>query len=115
MEESRTIGLDEVDAGVNRILEREEATFVNLWDNLTLKQKRLLLALALKNKDDKIFSADFFNRYNLRSSGTVQRGVKSLMNKGIIDKEGDVLELNDIFLKRWLVKRMSYSVKQNMR
>ncbi len=78
-----------------------------------MKQKRLLLALSLKNDDDKIFSADFFTRYNLGSSSTVQRDVKSLMNKGIIDKEGDVLDLNDIFLKLWLNKRMSYSVKQN--
>ncbi len=61
-------GLEEVDASVNPILEREEATFVNLWDNLTLKQKRLLPALVLKSDDDIIFSADFYTRFNLHSS-----------------------------------------------
>ena len=102
------VGIEQVDAALNRILEREEAAFTNLWDNLTLKQKRLLLALALKKDEDKVFSADFLNSYNLTSSGTVQRGIKSLITKGIIDKEGDSIQVNDVFLKLWLNKRMNF-------
>jgi hypothetical protein len=103
----------EVDNAVERILDREETAFTNLWDNLTLQQKRLLLSLSLKKDSDKIFSADHIRRYNLSSIGTVQRGIKSLLNKGIIDKEGENVEIDDIFLKLWLNKRMSYSVRQN--
>lgn len=101
-----------VNTSVKRILEREATAFANLWDNLTLKQKRLLLALALMKENDKIFSADFLNRYNLSSSGTVQRGLNSLLAKGIIDKDGNSIEINDIFLKLWLTERMSYSIRQ---
>ncbi|MCK4766426.1 MAG: hypothetical protein KAW12_29795 [Candidatus Aminicenantes bacterium] len=106
-QEGREITAEKIEAAVNRILEREEAAFTNLWDNLTLKQKKLLLALVLKGDNDKIFSAAFLKRYNLGSSSTVQRGVKSLLTKGIIDKEGDVIEFNDVFLKLWVKKRMS--------
>lgn len=107
------IGPAEVDDAVERILDREETAFTNLWDNLTLQQKRLLLSLSLKNAPDKIFSADHIRRYNLSSIGTVQRGIKSLLNKGIIDKEGENVEIDDVFLKLWLNKRMSYSIRQN--
>ena len=112
-EVSEAIGIKQVDAAVNRIMERETAAFTNLWENLTLKQKRLLLALSLKKDDDKIFSPGFLNKYNLNSPGTVQRGLKSLINKGIIDKEGDFIAITDVFLKPWLNKRMSYSIRQN--
>ncbi len=105
--ESEGIGIPRVDAAVDTILNREEAAFTNLWDGLTLKQKRLLLALALKKKKDKIYSSGFLKKHRLDSSGTVQRGISSLLNKGVIDKEGDKVEINDIFLKFWLQKRMA--------
>jgi len=55
----------------------------------------------------------FIKQFNLSSAGTVQRGIKSLLNKGIIDKNGESIEINDVFLKLWLIKKMSYSIKQN--
>ncbi|UCH97305.1 MAG: ATP-binding protein [Candidatus Aminicenantes bacterium] len=107
------IGFEQVDKAVNRIIEREEAAFTNLWDNLTLHQKKLLLSLSLKKDSDKIFSAEYVKQFNLSSTGTVQRGIKSLLNKGIIDKNGEKIEINDVFLKLWLIKKMSYSIRQN--
>ncbi len=101
------ITVTHVQSAVEKILEREQAAFSNLWDNLTLKQKKLLLALALKKPDDQVYSAPFLEKYGLNSAGTVQRGIVSLLNKGIIDKEGETLEINDIFLKLWLIKRIA--------
>ena len=107
------IEIEHVDRAVDRILEREEAAFTNLWDNLTLNQKKLLLSLSLKKDSDKIFSAEYIKQFNLSSTGTIQRGIKSLLNKGIIDKNGEKVEINDAFLKLWLIKKMSYSIRQN--
>jgi hypothetical protein len=107
------IGPEHVDKAVDRILEREEAAFTNLWDNLTLQQKKLLLSLSLKKDTDKVFSAEFIKQFNLNSTGTVQRGIKSLLNKGIIDRNGENIEINDVFLKLWLIKKMSFSIRQN--
>jgi DNA-binding transcriptional ArsR family regulator len=110
VEDSETVDSETVEAAVEKILGREAAAFTNLWDNLTLKQKRLLLAIAQKKKGDKIFSTEFLDTYGLNSPSTVQRGLKSLLDKGIIDKEGDSIGVNDIFLKTWLVKRVSSSI-----
>jgi AAA+ ATPase superfamily predicted ATPase len=107
------IEIKHVDKAVDRILEREEAAFTNLWDNLTLNQKKLLLSVSLKKDSDKIFSAEYIKQFNLSSTSTVQRGIKSLLNKGIIDKNGEKVEINDVFLKLWLIKKMSYSIRQN--
>jgi AAA+ ATPase superfamily predicted ATPase len=105
--EKKYAGLEDVRTGIGSILDQEEAAFGNLWDSLTLKQRRLLLALCLKKEGEKIFSVDFIDKYKLGSGSTVQRGIKSLISKNIIDKEGDKFLINDIFLKRWLRTRMN--------
>jgi hypothetical protein len=110
VEDSETAVSEKVEVAVEKILGREAAAFTNLWDNLTLKQKRLLLAIAQKKKEDKIFSSEFLDTYGLNSPSTVQRGLKSLLDKGVIDKEEESIEINDIFLKTWLIKRMSSSI-----
>ncbi|MCP5045636.1 MAG: ATP-binding protein [bacterium] len=106
-EKSSVITIAHVKAAIKKILDREQAAFTNLWDNLTLKQKRLLLALAIKKPGDKLFSSEFLGTHGLNSSGTVQRGIKSLIHKGIIDKENEKIEVSDIFLKLWLIKRVA--------
>jgi AAA+ ATPase superfamily predicted ATPase len=105
--EKKYASVEHVRVAIDKILEQEEAAFSNLWDSLTLKQRRLLLALCLKKEEEKIFSVEFIDKYNLGSGSTVQRGIKSLINKSIIDKEGDKFLINDIFLKLWLRTRMN--------
>ena len=103
----KTASLEDVQTGIRKILEREEPAFNNLWDNLTLKQRRLLMAICLRNEEDKIYSVEFIDKYNLGSGSTVQRGIKSLINKSILDKEEEKIFINDIFFKRWLRTRMN--------
>jgi len=105
--DNRTASPKHVRTGISKILDREEAAFNNLWDNLTLKQRRLLMAICLKGEEEKIYSVEFIDGHNLGSGSTVQRGIKSLITKGIIDKEGEKIIINDIFLKRWLRTRMN--------
>jgi Cdc6-like AAA superfamily ATPase len=105
--EKKTASLEDVRLGVKEILDREEAAFTNLWDNLTLKQRRLLLAISIKKDDDKIYSVEFIDRYGLGSGSTIQRGIRSLITKNIIDKEGEKISINDIFFKHWLRTRMN--------
>lgn len=112
--DSLEVGKEHVDAAVEKILGREAAAFTNLWDNLTLKQKRLLLALALKKEEEKIFSTEFLDTHGLGSSSTVQRGIKSLLSKGIIDREEESIEINDIFLKSWLIRRMRSPIEPSL-
>ena len=60
----------------------------------------------MKKENEKVSSTQFLDTHDLGSSSTVQRGIKSLIAKGIIDREEESIEINDIFLKTWLVRRM---------
>ncbi len=86
------------------LLERESSTYEATWNLLTLKQKQVLLALSKMLLQEKLFSSDFLQKNNLGSASSLQRTVKSLIDKDLIDKEGDVYTIIDIFFKKWLFK-----------
>ena len=84
------------------LLSRESSTYETTWDLLTVKQKQVLLALAKTSPDEKFFSSIFLERYNLGSASSVQRTLHSLVDKDLVDKEGESYTIIDIFFKRWL-------------
>lgn len=43
----------------------------------------------------------------------VKKSAAKIFATALIDKEGENVEIDDVFLKLWLNKRMSYSVRQN--
>ncbi|MCK4224995.1 MAG: hypothetical protein KAX39_07425 [candidate division Zixibacteria bacterium] len=59
----------------------------------------MLLALARKVKDEKIFSTRFVTRNNLGSVSSVQRSVNSLIERVLIDKEDEEYSFIDVFFK----------------
>ena len=84
------------------LLSRESSTYETTWDLLTVKQKQVLSALAKALPDEKIFSSIFLERYNLGSASSVQRTLRSLIDKDLVDKEGESYTIIDVFFKRWL-------------
>jgi AAA+ ATPase superfamily predicted ATPase len=83
------------------LLSRESSTYETTWDLLTLKQKQVLLALAKAEPDEKIFSSSFLEKHSLGSASSVQRTLHSLIDKDLIDKEGEFYTIIDIFFKKW--------------
>jgi len=86
------------------LLSRESSTYETTWDLLTIKQRQVLLALAKVAPDEKLFSSAFLERYSLGSASSVQRTLRSLIDKDLIDKEGDFYTIIDVFFKKWLFK-----------
>ena len=87
---------------ISLLLKRESSTYEATWDLLTIKQKQVLSAVVKILPDDKIFSSDFLQRYNLGSASTLQRTLRSLVKKDLIDKTGNVYTIIDIFFKKWV-------------
>ena len=54
--------------------------------------------------EDKLFSHEFLKNHNLGSASSLQRTLLSLIEKDLIDKEGDSYSIMDVFFKRWLAK-----------
>jgi hypothetical protein len=88
---------------VNEILVHEKKNYLELMGRLTPLQRRFLRGLATED-DVSVFSSNFVEKYELKTHSHVQRLVKSLEGKGMLD-EG---KITDTFFKEWL-RRLSGS------
>ena len=89
--------------GLGLLLSRESSTYEATWDLLTVKQKQVLLALSAVGKDEKLFSSEFLEKHNLGSASSLQRTIQGLVDKDLVDKEGDLYTIIDILFKKWLL------------
>ncbi len=92
-------GLREVVSGTIR---GQSFAYLSLWDSLSVKQKALVMGLAVEGNHASIFSGDFVAAYGLTSAATVQRAVRTLENKGVIEREPEGYAIADIFFGRWV-------------
>ena len=105
----REASMDLVRTALDTVLSREHYGYSNMWELLTLAQRRLLLALALPEyRELSVYSGEFVERSGLKSASTVQRALSALAEKDIIDQEGERYAILDQFLKLWL-QRMGKS------
>ena len=95
---------DYLDKAVEKIMERETSTYDNVWSLLTVKQKKVLIALSKIEPYEKIFSHDFLVEHNIGPVSTLQRILKGLAKKELIDKSNGNYEMLDIIFKKWLQK-----------
>lgn len=85
------------------VLSREHYGYSNMWELLTLAQRRLLAALALPEYPNiSVFSSEFVQKSGMKSASTIQRALSALVDKDIIDQEGDRYIILDRFLRLWL-------------
>lgn len=95
-----------VEKSLAEILSAESTNYNNIWDGLTAKQKGFLMALAA-NPGKNVYSRDFIVGNQLGTSSTVQRLIKLLYDKQIIEKENGSIYFDDIFLEKWIRERTS--------
>jgi DNA-binding MarR family transcriptional regulator len=88
-----------VQEAVDRVVIHEKKNYLEIMGGLTPLQRRFLRGLAMEEKAS-IFSETFIESYELKTHSHVQRLVKSLEQKGILD-EG---KIPDVFFREWLRK-----------
>jgi len=86
-----------VQNAIDKIIMHEKKNYLATMDSLTPLQRRFLRGLAMEG-DVSVFSSDFMEKYELKTHSHVQRLVKSLEKKGVLD-DGKIV---DIFFKEWL-------------
>ena len=100
--DKKKISKEDLLKSIDLLLERESSTYEATWNLLTLKQKQVLMALSKMLLEEKLFSYEFLQKHNLGSASSLQRTVRSLIDKDLIDREGDLYTIMDVFFKRWL-------------
>jgi hypothetical protein len=82
------------------------ARYTELWDGLTTNQRRLLEALGQAGPTEEVLSEDFRRRHRLGAYATAERALESLVDRGLVEREGKSrVVVPDVFLRHWL--RMS--------
>jgi len=83
-----------------KILQRHYHEFSNLWESLTINQKKTL-KLIVKTTGKEIFYANAIQSVDLKSGSQVARALEVLIRKDIISKNGDY-QIQDVMLKKWI-------------
>jgi hypothetical protein len=89
---------------IDEILTEQDANFTNIWDTLSAKQRDFLIAFAL-NRPANPYSKDFILKNNLGTSSSLQKIIKGLVNKQVIEKDNGNISFNDIFFPEWIRRR----------
>lgn len=106
-ESGSSIKPDHLETAISLLLDRENYAYTGLWETLTMNQRRFLIGLAQEPEGFKVFSSEFLQRYNLRTSSNVQRVVQPLLIRDIIDRENGSYIISDRFFKIWITKNNS--------
>ena len=78
--------------------------FQMIWNKIgSYEQRRLLIGLA-KEKNPKIYSKGFIDKYDLKTPSHVEKALKSLEENGLVDKN----MIQDPFFEEWI--RMKFVV-----
>lgn len=86
-----------VQKAIDKIMMHEKKNYLETMSSLTPLQRRFLRGLAVESGVS-VFSSDFVEKYELKTHSHVQRLIKSLERKGVLDES----KIVDIFFKEWL-------------
>ena len=92
------------DSALTTLLNKQSFVYTNILSDITTNQKEVLFAMAKEGNDVEITSSNFINKYNLKSSSSVQSSLKGLISKKIIAKENGRYVISDRLFRLWLLK-----------
>lgn len=108
-EESRDQGsADEshLRAALSHVLESGAYGYKQIWDQLSLHQRNLVLAIA-QGYTERLHSQRMVFQLGLGSPSTVSKNLKTLGEREILQKRKGSIHFVDPFLGRWLQRRMT--------
>jgi hypothetical protein len=99
-EKNSEVSIDTVDKIEMRILESSHNEFLNLWDPLTLNQKKTLKLIILTGGRE-MFYAKALQAVDLNAGSQVTRALDKLVRSDIVLKNGD-FQIQDVMFKKWI-------------
>ena len=90
-----------IEKAVDTLISRESSTYIAIWEGLTSKQRKLMVALA-KERYPEVFSKNFLTKYSLGASSSIQKAIKKLLEKDLILQANGSYVIYDLFFARWI-------------
>ena len=105
----KSVDVDFVKQAAAGILQSDTIVFNQYQQILTAGQWDFLIAVAKEGEARQITSQKFLQKYKLGNASSVNRMVKSLIEKDLLNEDAEngkpVYSLNDVFLSRWLASK----------
>ena len=102
LEDKRSLNDKVLMMAVDKIVNNQHDYFLNLLENLTSYQQKVLKAIEANGEN--ILSSDYSERNRLKSPSSTQRAVERLIKDDIIEKIDNTYFFRDPFFKVWLKK-----------
>ena len=99
---NRKLSEKDLEKAEAEVLDETSELFEEIWDSLTLNQRRILVAIARGEKD--FYSKDFLTRYGFKRASTVQAVIRSLREKELIVKEGGKYLIENPLFELWVIR-----------
>jgi uncharacterized protein len=97
---AKKIGVAEINALENEIIEKRSAEFTHIWDSLTLNQKKTLKLVTAAGKDQ-LMTANNLSKFKFKTASQVMAAIKVLMQRELICKNG-AYHIYDPVFRRWV-------------
>lgn len=99
------VNADVIKIASNEIVLSHDNDYERLWNNLNRTDMRILNGMS--ESDISPLSDEFSRLFGTGAASTVFSTLKRLNQKGILIKEGSVYKIDDVFFKKWIIKRRS--------
>ncbi|MCB5262869.1 MAG: ATP-binding protein [Candidatus Cloacimonetes bacterium] len=99
-----SLSLELVDQAVQTVLDNQKDYFMQIWDTLSIQQKKTLVALSKDNSNP--YSLDYQKLHNLGATSTIQGAIKRLIADEIIVFDTDVYLFSDPLFKLFIQLRI---------
>jgi hypothetical protein len=94
-----------VERALEELLVTDTARYAELWDALTLNQRRMLEAVARDDAGGSPLAEDFRKRYRLGPYASAERALDALVDRGLVERVArDAVAMPDVFLRLWLIR-----------
>jgi len=94
-----------ISESINILINSEKADFENIWINLNNAEKAVLKTIA-QHPNLQIYSKEFTKNSGL-SIGGIQKAVKSLLTKDLIETKDKNYQITDPLMRLWLLKEFA--------
>jgi len=95
----------EVDLALDKVLKRESHAYIEIWEGIRGNARLVLEAMA-KQDFVKAFSSAFLLENRLGTASSIQRAIKILENRGLIEKQEGSYYIADVFFKLWIIQNI---------
>lgn len=96
------ISIEDIDRVESNILKNREAEFINIWESLTLNQRRALKLIAATGGKN-IYSANNLSKLGFRSASQISKALELLLKKELVSRN-ELYSIQDVLFKRWIEK-----------